>query len=82
MKEADATWEKSYQVVDAAVDRIVDNAASRQTSTVGTSGTTGSAPDSFELTTPVRQDLQVLQQQLQRFHEAAGGRAVSRGTAK
>ena len=86
-KQPDANWEKSYGAVSSSVDRIVGKTAAGQTGTVGTSGaagtsgTAGSATRTYELTTPVRQDFERLQQQLQRFHNAAGSRTTA-GTAK
>jgi len=80
-KQPDANWEKSYDAVSSSVDRVVGKAAAGQTGTAGTSGTSGSTTRTYELTTPVRQDFERLQQQLQRFHNAAASRSTA-GTAR
>ncbi|MGE3957364.1 MAG: hypothetical protein AB7H96_11645 [Vicinamibacterales bacterium] len=62
-------WKQSFNALSAAVDAVV-----------GTDGTSGNASGATvktsELTTPVRQDFQVLRQQLERFGTAAGHQAT------
>ena len=83
--QPDASWEKRFDALSAAVDRVL-GPATRSSAPVGTSGARGAAAGAaspaggeYELTTPVRQDFEVLRQQLQRFHIAAGGRPTAAG---
>jgi hypothetical protein len=79
-KQPDPKWETSYDAVAAAIDGVIGKPGG-STAVTGTSGTAGPANLTSELTTPVRQDFEVLRQQLQRFHTAAGRRG-SGGTTK
>lgn len=79
MKTAAAEWEPSYAALSTSIDRIAGQAAAARVGAVGTSGTAaagsgGASTGPVELTTPVRQDFEVLRQELQRFHRAAGAR--------
>ena len=87
-KPPDPNWEKSYDAVSAAVNNVIGPAANRSAA-VGTSGANAPAAGAataaggrYELTTPVRQDFEVLRQQLQRFHTAAAGRSTTPGDVK
>lgn len=85
-KAPDPNWEKNYEALSAAVDNVTGPAA-KPSNPVGTSGAnaptgTNATHGRYELTTPVRQDFEVLRQQLQRFHTAAGGRSTSSSHVK
>ncbi|MGE3510110.1 MAG: hypothetical protein AB7N65_14640 [Vicinamibacterales bacterium] len=69
-----ADWEQSFNALSSAVDAVVGSPA--RSGAVGTSGSgSGAAVKTSELTTPVRQDFQVLREQLDRFGKAAGHHA-------
>ena len=87
-KQPDPDWEKTYDVLSAAIDNVIGPAAA-SSAPVGTTGANPSAADAgsaagakYELTTPVRQDFETLRQQLQRFQIAAGGRSTTAGAVK
>lgn len=69
-----ADWNQSYTALTASLDRISTGRTADQSGAVGTSGSSGATSGrSYELTAPVRQDFEVLRQQLRRFHDAAAG---------
>ncbi len=77
-----ADWEQSYDILESAVGRVLGRESAAAVGTTGNApgggaGTAAQAGSPYELTTPVRQDFQVLLQQLQRFHEVAGGKRKS-----
>ena len=78
----DSTWSNHYAALKDAIGTMIGPAGSTGSAAVGTSGSTATggaaAADAtpFELTVPVRKDLVLLRQQIERFNTAAAGKTM------